>query len=169
MRAILRRIMKRMILPALLVLALLSAAVVGIPIFLLKPFSPQTARAVAVAYRLREGAPLVSLLASAIVLAGTLAAWRSQGRWARAALLISLGVASGAAWLARQNHFEWMFNPLENPAYASGAEALAFVDPADMVIAVELRGDAVAYPVRQMGYHHLVNDQVGGIPIVSTY
>ena len=33
-----------------------------------------------------------------------------------------------------------------------------------MVIAVELRGDAVAYPVRQMAYHHVVNDQVGGVP-----
>jgi hypothetical protein len=38
-----------------------------------------------------------------------------------------------------------------------------------MVIAVEIAGDAVAYPVRQMAYHHLVNDVVGGRPVVSTY
>jgi Protein of unknown function (DUF3179) len=161
--------MKRIVLPALLVLALLSAAVVVVPIVLLKPFSPQTPRSVAIAYRLREEAPLLSLFAAVLVLAGTATTWRSRGRSARAALALSLVVAAGAAWLARQNHFEWMFNPLQNPAYASGAEAAAFVDPADMVIAVELRGDAVAYPVRQMAYHHLVNDQVGGIPIVSTY
>ena len=73
------------------------------------------------------------------------------------------------AWFARQNHFEWMFNPLRNPAYASTTAATTFVDPADMVIAVELRGDAVAYPVRQMAYHHLLNDEVGGVPVVSTY
>jgi hypothetical protein len=161
--------MKRILLPLLGALALLSAAVVLVPVFLLKPFSPQTARAVATAYQLREAAPLASLVVAGLVVVGVAAAWRRRGRWARLALVGTLVVASGAAWLARQNHFEWMFNPLRNPAYASGAEAAAFVYPADMVIAVLLRGDAVAYPVRQMAYHHLVNDQVGGVPIVSTY
>jgi len=161
--------MKRILLPALSAVALLSASVVLVPAFLLKPFSPQTARAVTIAYYLREAAPLVSLACALLVIGGAVFAWRGRGRWARVALVGSLLVAGGAAWLARQNHFEWIFNPLKNPAYASGAEAAAFVDPADMVIAVELRGDAVAYPVRQMAYHHLVNDQVGGVPIVSTY
>jgi hypothetical protein len=27
----------------------------------------------------------------------------------------------------------------------------------------------VAWPVRQMAYHHLVQDTVGGVPVVSTY
>ena len=44
-----------------------------------------------------------------------------------------------------------------------------FVSGADMVVAVEAEGDAVAYPVRQMAYHHLVNDDVGTLPVVSTY
>jgi hypothetical protein len=161
--------MKRVLLPVLWAIALLSATVVLVPVFLLKPFSPQTTRSVAVAYHVREAAPLVSLVGAGLVLLGTLAAWPRRGRWARLALAGSLIVAGGSAWLARQNHFEWMFGPLKSPAFASGAEAAAFVDPADMVIAVELRGDAVAYPVRQMAYHHLVNDQVGGVPIVSTY
>ena len=161
--------MKRVLLPALAALALLSAAVVLVPVLLLKPFSAQTARSVAIAYHFREAAPLVSLAGAGLVLLGTLAAWPRRGRWARLALVGSLVVAGGAFWFARQNHFEWMFGPLKNPAYASAAEASAFVDPADMVIAVELRGDAVAYPVRQMAYHHVLNDQVGGVPIVSTY
>ena len=161
--------MKRALLPALLFLALLSATVVLVPVLLLKPFSPQTARAVAIAYHLREAAPIVSLVVAVLVPAGLLAAWPGRGRRSRVALVSALFVASGAAWLARQNHFEWMFGPLKNPAYGTGNEAVAFVYPADMVIAVKLRGDAVAYPVRQMAYHHLVNDQVGGVPIVSTY
>ena len=61
-----------------------------------------------------------------------------------------------------------MFAPLKNAEYARAREA-TFVDDADMVIAVELNGDAVAYPIRQMAYHHVVNDEVGGIPVVSTY
>jgi Protein of unknown function (DUF3179) len=161
--------MKRILLPALWAVALLSATVVLVPVFLLKPFSPQTARAVAIAYNLREAAPIVSLVCAALVLGGATLAWRGRRIWARLALAMAVVASGGAAWLARQNHFEWMFNPLKNPAYASVAEAAAFVDPADMLIAVELRGDAVGYPVRQMAYHHVVNDQVGGVPIVSTY
>ena len=30
-------------------------------------------------------------------------------------------------------------------------------------------GERVAYPVRLMGYHHLVADTVGGVPLVATY
>ena len=44
-----------------------------------------------------------------------------------------------------------------------------FIDDKDMVMAVELNGDAVAYPVLQMAYHHIVNDVVGGRPITATY
>jgi hypothetical protein len=74
----------------------------------------------------------------------------------------------GATWLARQNHFEWMFHPLPNPAYARSAEA-GFVADADMVMAIEKNDEIVAYPIRLMAYHHVVQDVVGGTPIVATY
>jgi hypothetical protein len=139
------------------------------PVYLLRPFSPQTAARVATAYRLREVAPSLTAVVAGLAVVGTALAWRRARRWTRVALVGALAVTLGSTWLARQNHFEWMFNPLPNPAYASAAEAATFVDPADMLIAVERHGDAVAYPVRQMAYHHLVNDQVGGVAVVSTY
>jgi hypothetical protein len=37
------------------------------------------------------------------------------------------------------------------------------------VLAVENHGEAVAYPIRLMAYHHVVHDRVGGTPIVATY
>jgi hypothetical protein len=61
-----------------------------------------------------------------------------------------------------------MFNGLHNPAYAKVAE-VDFVDNTDMVMTVELNGESAAYPIRQMAYHHIVQDTVGGTPIVSTY
>jgi hypothetical protein len=161
--------MRKLLVPGLWLAALVGAAAVMVPAVILRPFSPQTAPAVAVAYRLREAAPLLTVALAGLALLGAALGWRRLGRRARFALVAALGIALGAAWLARQNHFEWMFNPLRNPAYASTTEAAAFVDPADMVIAVEMRGDAVAYPVRQMAYHHLVHDEVGGVPVVSTY
>jgi Protein of unknown function (DUF3179) len=73
-----------------------------------------------------------------------------------------------ATWFARQNHFEWMFNPLAKPLYAKALDA-PFTNEDDIVLAVERNGEAVAYPVRFMAYHHLVQDTVGGTPIVATY
>ena len=93
----------------------------------------------------------------------------ARPRWPLATLAVVVTLLSGgAAWLSHQNHFEWMFAPLKKADYARAREA-TFVDDADMVIAIELNGDAVAYPIRQMAYHHVVNDEVGGIPVVSTY
>ena len=36
-------------------------------------------------------------------------------------------------------------------------------------IAVTLGGESRAYPIREMGYHHVVNDRLHGLPIVVTY
>jgi hypothetical protein len=38
-----------------------------------------------------------------------------------------------------------------------------------MILAVAIGPDARAYPIREMAYHHLVNDEVAGVPIVPTY
>ena len=35
--------------------------------------------------------------------------------------------------------------------------------------ACAFNGDARAYPIREMAYHHIVNDVVGGVPIAATY
>jgi hypothetical protein len=38
-----------------------------------------------------------------------------------------------------------------------------------MVLALIFNDDARAYPVREMAYHHIVNDVVGGVPVAVTY
>ena len=149
--------------------ALVAVGVVAIPIALIRPFSPQTPATVAVAYQLRSVSPWLAPAAAA--LAAFLAIpllLRRPRRLATTLVALSTLLAAGAAWMSRQNHFEWMFAPLKRAEYAKVRDA-TFVDPADMVIAVEMNGDAVAYPIRQMGYHHVVNDEVGGIPVVATY
>ena len=150
-------------------LSLLAVAVVAIPVVLIRPFSPQTPTSVAVAYHLRTASPWLAPAAAVLVVIFGLALLAGRPGHLRAGLLVTaMALASGAAWLSHQNHFEWMFAPLPSADYTR-ARDVRFVDDADMVVAVELHGDAVAYPVRQMGYHHLLNDQVGGVPVVSTY
>ena len=57
---------------------------------------------------------------------------------------------------------------LEDPAFEPAAEVawLAAVEP---VLALEVNGDARAYPLRIMTWHELVNGTVGGVPVTVSY
>ena len=43
------------------------------------------------------------------------------------------------------------------------------VDSGRLVIGVEMNGEAKAYPIRFLGFHHQVQDSLGGKPIMVTY
>jgi hypothetical protein len=163
------RIRRGLIWPALLGLLLLSIAFVAVPVFLIQPFRPQTERALEISYLLRSWSPLATAVILLAAFALVIWKWGHARRWWRKALLvIVLLLAIVPAWFARQNHFEWMFNPLTHSAYVKTADA-GFVRDSDMVLAVKINNEAVAYPVRLMAYHHVVQDTVGGTPICATY
>ena len=58
---------------------------------------------------------------------------------------------------------------IDNPVFLQVADNLEILDPAEPVVALEINGDARAYPVRVMVSHEIVNDVVGGVPIAITY
>ena len=150
-------------------LILASVALVAIPVFLIQPFRPQTERALELSYILRQWAPVGTIIALVAATGLVIWWWRSARRWWRKALMIVLLLLLlPPVWFARQNHFEWMFKPLPRSSYVKAAEA-TFVRDSDMVFAVTINDEAVAYPVRLMAYHHLVQDVVGGTPICATY
>jgi hypothetical protein len=84
------------------------------------------------------------------------------------AIVVLLAAAALPAWFVRQNHFEWMFAPLPAVEYASIADT-TFLTDSEIVMGVEIGGAAHAYPIRQLGYHHIVNTEVGGRSIAATY
>ena len=143
-------------------------AIVLTPVFQIMPFKAQTPRIMSVAYVMRRWSPLLTVLASLLIVTFAILLWPRGRWWSRAVLVILLVPVFAATWLARQNHFEWMFNPLPNPAYAKTAEA-SFINDTDRVMAVTIGNESVAYPIRIMAYHHVVGDTVGGTPIVATY
>jgi uncharacterized protein DUF3179 len=153
----------------LLLLATLAVAVVLVPVFLLRPFAPQTPRSLALSFGLRRWSPVLTLFAAVAALLLVWRLWRARPRLlARVATVLILALVLGSAWLARQNHFEWMFIPLPDARFVRAANA-DFVAGEDLVLAVTIGGDATAYPIRQLAYHHLVEDAVGRVPIVATY
>ena len=154
---------------ALLAITVIAVAFVVAPVWIIQPFKFQTMRDVQVSYTLRLWSPLVTILSLASGLFLVASLWSGSQRWWQKALLIVVLIPLLAStWFARQNHFEWMFNPLANATYVKANEA-AFVSDDDIVMAVEKNGEFAAYPIRQMAYHHLVLDTIGGTPIVATY
>jgi hypothetical protein len=159
--------MKKWIL--LTLISVCTFAIVFIPAWLIQPFKAQTSETVKYAFILRKFSPWVTLLLSSILIFILIKTYKSFPRWwQKAGALLLLGICLFSAWFARQNHFEWMFNPAKNPSYVSVSKA-DFVEPSDMVLSVRINGEEAAYPVRLLAYHHLVQDVVGGTPIVATY
>ncbi len=153
----------------LLAIVLAVFAMVAIPVWLIQPFAPQTERVLQISYFLKTWSPLFTLAALLVSVALIIYIWRGSKRWfGKAFLLLPLAAVLLCVWFARQNHFEWMFNPLAQTAFASVSET-DFVADDDMVMAVKINGEAVAYPIRQMVYHHVVQDVGGGKPITATY
>ena len=60
------------------------------------------------------------------------------------------------------------FVPLDDPTFLAAHETEYFGDE-ELVLGVEFAGEARAYPVRMLRYHHVVNDTVGGEPLLVTY
>jgi peptidoglycan biosynthesis protein MviN/MurJ (putative lipid II flippase) len=152
----------------LLVIVLVALAIVAAPVWIIQPFKPQTTRGLEISFALRRWSPLVTMIALAVALLLVGLLGRRSRWWSKGLLVLIMLPLLASTWFARQNHFEWMFNPLARSAYARPSEA-TFVGDNDMVLSVENNGEAVAYPVRLMAYHHLVQDVVGGTPIVATY
>lgn len=154
----------------LLLLAVATAfAFVFIPVYLIQPFAPQTPTALAVSHFLKSWSPSMTLVLAIAAVTLAIAAWKKSRRWySKLPLILPLFLIFLFAWFARQNHFEWMFNPLGTAQFARVSET-DFVGDDEMVMAVNIDGDAVAFPVSFMAYHHIAQAVVGGTPITATY
>ncbi len=60
-----------------------------------------------------------------------------------------------------------MAMPLTEPPVVDAESAP--LDPDSEVIGVVIRGNPRAYSVRALSYHHVINDQIAGVPVLVTY
>jgi hypothetical protein len=154
-----------------LALALLGAAVSFgcfiVPIFVIRPFHAQDPRALQIALAVRDAGPWLSALCVALVLLLTIRLWSKTRVVARIVMACLLLGATAGAVFTHINIFERMFYPYGGASFVGAAEAA--VDPDEKVLAVTIGREARAYPLLTIGYHHIVNDTVGGVPIAVTY
>ena len=147
----------------------LSLVLVAYPLYVIRPFRAQGARELAAALVVNRFGPTLSALSALAAVAVAIFYWRAQapglGRRlvAASAMLVCI-----LAILSRVNVYEQlMFHPLRQPVFAAASDTK--LDADDKLIVVKIAGSARAYPIREMAYHHVVNDVVGGTALVATY
>lgn len=59
--------------------------------------------------------------------------------------------------------------PIDQPKFIENQLAAQWLKPNDPVIALEINGDARAYPLQILTWHEIVNDVVGEIPVTITF
>ncbi len=155
----------------LVLLACLAVSLVSVtyPLYVIRPFRTQGARELMAALLLSRFGPLLTAVSAFAAVAAAIAYWRAHapalGRMLVAASAMLVCVLDV---LARANVYELlMFHPLEHPAFAAATDVK--LDDDDKLIVVKIGGSARAYPIREMAYHHVVNDVVGGAALAATY
>ncbi len=156
---------------------IVALATAAYPMMVLYPFRAQGKRELIVALALLRWAPWITALC--ILAASTGLLWQKWSRPAArvgawilrvlrivASAICVLGCVA-ALMFARVNKFEQMFHPAGTPSFLPPDQAK--VKPKDMVLAVSTGAISHAYPILEMGYHHLINDYVGDAPVVATY
>jgi len=152
---------------ALTAFALIGFGVFFFPAFIIRPFRYQNPRALLWAMAIRDRAPLISLLCAIVCFLLIAGLWRASNKWRRAGLVVAGIAVTFSAVMSRLNYFEWMFHPVDSAKFESEASSKLGTD--EMILAVRYGPDARAYPIREMAYHHILNDVVGGVPIAVTY
>ena len=59
--------------------------------------------------------------------------------------------------------------PIDEPFFTTLEDADKWLNGKEPVIALEIGGDARAYPLQILIWHEIVNDQVGGVPVAVTF
>lgn len=147
--------------------AIVAIGFFSIPAFIIRPFARQSVSGLSLAMALRHSAPLATLIAALVCLALAVLLWESDSLRRKIVLSCVVVFVLFSAVMSRLNYFEWMFHPVDSPQFE--AEAASKLAGKEMILAVQYGPDARAYPIREMAYHHILNDVVQGVPIAVTY
>jgi len=135
-------------------------------VYLIMPMpGSQEMNSLDVAYFLHTHRWYFRIFFGVMIIAGGMAAFRTNIKWIP---LVTLMVAFGVVYVF---NFEMladkMFKQPSKLMFKSQAENL--LTDSSIVIGVAYGGEAKAYPIRFLVYHHQVQDTIGGKPMIITY
>lgn len=149
------------------VFSIAGIALFLIPAFIIQPFRHQTASGLTLAMNLRQRAPLLTLIALVLCLLFAIVLWQTNNLRRKIVLSSVLLLVAFSAVMSRLNYFEWMFHPVDSAQFES--ESASKLENSEMILALRFNDDVRAYPIREMAYHHILNDVVSGVPVAVTY
>lgn len=104
---------------------------------------------------------------AAMIVAGAASAWRAPGR-KRFAVPALLVVAAAVVYVLNfQMAADSMFIAPKSVVMVPADRNK--VDTARLIVGIDINGQARAFPVQFIGYHHQVRDTVGGQPVMVSY
>jgi hypothetical protein len=131
-----------------------------VPAVVMQPYTSQNPAALKAALFLFRYTKPVELICAVIAALVLVPARRSK--W----MLAGVAVVFVCALASRIDVYETLFHPLGKPSFQPASETK--LDGDEHLLAVDLAGSR-AYPIRNISYHHVVNDVAGDVPIAVTY
>ncbi len=147
--------------------ALIAIVMFFIPAFIIRPFAHQSAAGLGLAMHLRQRAPWGTLIACFLLscvrvelVARVKSLAQDRAGW---------GHASGRIFDCHGSPelFRVDVSSHREPEFESAAASK--LGGSEMILTVRFGEDARAYPIREMAYHHILNDVVAGVPVAVTY
>lgn len=156
--------MRKLFFAGVLLLALFEVANVY---FIMPMPGSQRMRSIDLAYALYSWRWLVRALTGLLILAGMLPAWRVVGwrKWRVPAALI--GVTALVYVFNFRMAADQMFRMPTVMRLEPAATNTVALDR--LVVGIEVNGQARAYPLQYIGYHHQVRDTVAGTDVLVSY
>ncbi len=147
-------------------LALVAFEVASVYFIMPMPGS-QRMRSLELAYLLFHWRWPVRIALTMLIVAGVPAVWRGgRGRRVIAGLTLAAALAVAAVFKIRLSA-DRIFLPPRTLVMAPAAANDVALDR--LVVGIEIRGEARAYPLQFIGYHHQVRDVVQGMPVLVSY
>ena len=138
-------------------------------VYLIMPFpGSQQSNSIKFAYALDQNIWWIRLVGLALIAYPLYKAFKSGKRPRIVGLSIVLILYIGIFWLFNFKFLaEKMFYQPTNKSMVKNEGST--IPVGKLVIGVALNGDARAYPIEIIAYHHQVRDTVGGVPVMVTY
>lgn len=150
----------------LLVLVLFLAEILRVYFVMPYPGS-QRSQTVNIAWWISKHMALIRVVTLAVISITLVRVFKQGKLWEKICLALAV-----PGYLVVFILFNYRFdaeNIFHKPSYKSFGPVTASTDKNKLVIAVVINGEAKAYPIQLIGYHHQVMDTVGNEPIIITY
>jgi len=137
--------------------------------YLLMPFpGSQDLEAMTVAYYLEYWLHMTRVIGLLLLAVPVYRALRYGGALKRMGVVLLFGACFSIFYLTDiVFSAEYMFREPTSRQFLPATESQ--LDGERLVVGIEHGGDAKAYPLNYIGYHHKVQDTVGGLPVLVTY